>query len=49
MKPRSIKRFFLLIFLFLTGSSFTAAQQTGGKLFGKVTDVEGKAASRSNH
>ena len=41
----SRRRLFLISFLFLTGCSFTAAQQTGGKLFGKVTDDEGKATA----
>lgn len=45
MSWQSTRRIFLSAILFLTGCSFAAAQQTGGRLFGKVTDGENKAAA----
>jgi hypothetical protein len=45
MKPLSDKRFFLLTFLLAAGFWCVSAQQSGGKLFGIVTDIEGKPAA----
>ncbi len=42
MKPHSGKRFFLFSFLLFAEFWCVSAQQTGGKLFGTVTDSEGK-------
>lgn len=41
----SARQFFSITLLFLTGCSITAAQQTGGRLYGKVTDADGKAVA----
>lgn len=38
-------RFFLVTLVLLTGVTVVSAQQTGGRLYGKVTDTEGNAVS----